>query len=896
MENQIKLENNGWSFARKATLLIVTFGLFAWVNTSMAQCPTPAITPSGTVNLCTGGSVTLTADAGASYLWSNGATTQAIVVSTAGTFSVTVDDGAGCIETSNPISVSKNTSTPGGFGNITGPVKVCPGQSHVYSHNPVLRAVYYEWTLPTGATISGQSVFQTTGTSVTIDFAPGFVASSFQIRAFNGCGSSGPVNKNIGLDLPVTPTSISGPTSTCAGSTYTYSTPIVAGVTSYNWSFPAGGSIVGQGSNQVDITFPAGYIAGSVTVTNQNACGTSGGRSMNTRSVPPKPQPIIGITTGLCGTTETYSIPAVVGAISYLWGAPVGGSSVVSGQGTTTVQILFNSNLNNGYVTVVAVNACGNSGETKLRVDGEVLITSDPDDVDACVGNQVSFVVNTQGNGVAYQWLKNGSVINDGGTVSGANTNELSISSVVLSDAGLFSCIVSNNCSDPDTSGQATLTVSDVTGAPGAITGAPNACNGNTGIPYSISSVAGATGYLWVGVDGATIASGQGTTNVTVDFGPSTTSGYTLLAFAENACGLSDTASTWIRRTISTPNFTVAPLSACPGSTNVAFEVNSVVGATSYTWTAPPNATIAFGQGTETVDVDFSPSFTSGQICVTASNSCVTTPQRCRNIVSTPPIPSTMSGPGNTLCNTSAVFGVNNIASATLYTWTAPAGATISAGQNTNSVTIDFGPTFTVGTISVVAKNACGDSPARTKTVVGSPAKPGAITGNAAPCANSAGNVYSIAAVTGATNYQWTVPAGASITGGIGTTSITVTFGSTAGAIYVRSENACGISSASGLSVSFSCRMQNSTSELAAVNVYPNPAADRLFINHDKTVTGEVSIIITDLAGRIVMNEMVNITSGNQISELNIATLKTGIYMIETRSSVGSSVTRFAKQ
>lgn len=895
MEKQTKLKNNGWSFARKATLVIGTFGLFAWMNTANAQCPIPAITPSGSVNLCTGGSVTLTADAGASYLWSTGAITQSIIVSSAGSYSVTVDDGLGCIETSAITTVTKNSSVPGGFNNFVGASKACQGQSHVYSHNPVVRAVYYEWTLPTGATISGQSVFQTTGTSVTVDFAAGFVASVIQVRAYNGCGSSAVFNKNVALDVPVTPASISGPTTTCGGVTYTFSTPLVAGVTTYNWTAPAGSTISGQGTNQVDITFPGLYTSGTVSVTNQNACGTSGARSITTRSVPPKPQNITGVITGLCGTTETYSIPAVVGATSYTWTAPAG-STINSGQGTTSVQIFFNSNLNNGYVTVVAVNACGNSPESKLRVDGEVIITNDPADDDVCVGEPVLFQVNTQGNGVSYQWLKDGNILNDGGTISGATTNELSISSAVLSDAGLYSCVVSNNCSDPDTSGLGTLTVSDVTVAPGPITGATVACEGNTAIPYSISAVAGATSYLWVGVDGATIASGQGTTNVTVDFGPTTTSGYNLLVFAENGCGLSDTSSLWIRRSISTPNFSVAPATACPGSTNIAFEVTPVVGATSYTWTAPANASIASGQGTDAVEVDFSPSFTSGQICVTASNLCVTTPARCKNVVSIPATPGAINGPGNNLCNTSAVFSVSNVAGATLYTWTAPAGATISAGQNTNSVTIDFGPAFSSGTISVVAKNSCGDSPARTRVVTGPPAKPGAITGNAAPCANSAGNVYSIAAVTGATNYQWTVPTGAVITSGNGTTSITVTFGSSAGAVIVKSENACGLSSGNGLSIAFSCRMQNSTSDVAAVNVYPNPASDRLFINHESSVSGEVSIIITDLAGRIVLSEMVNITNGNQISELNISALKTGIYMIETRSIVGSSVTRFAKQ
>ena len=56
----------------------------------------PTVTTSGTVDLCDGASVTLTAPAGFSYLWSSGQTTQAITVNTASNYSVTVADGSNC--------------------------------------------------------------------------------------------------------------------------------------------------------------------------------------------------------------------------------------------------------------------------------------------------------------------------------------------------------------------------------------------------------------------------------------------------------------------------------------------------------------------------------------------------------------------------------------------------------------------------------------------------------------------------------------------------------------------------------------------------------------------------------------------------------------------------------
>jgi hypothetical protein len=56
--------------------------------------------------------------------------------------------------------------------------------------------------------------------------------------------------------------------------------------------------------------------------------------------------------------------------------------------------------------------------------------------------------------------------------------------------------------------------------------------------------------------------------------------------------------------------------------------------------------------------------------------------------------------------------------------------------------------------------------------------QPGPISGPTPVCAGSTGLVYNIAAVTGATNYNWTVPAGWIKTSDTGTTAITVTAGS----------------------------------------------------------------------------------------------------------------------
>ncbi len=55
-------------------------------------------------------------------------------------------------------------------------------------------------------------------------------------------------------------------------------------------------------------------------------------------------------------------------------------------------------------------------------------------------------------------------------------------------------------------------------GAVGTISGQTAVCGAQTGVPYSIAPVAGATSYTWTVPAGATIASGQGTTNITVNY------------------------------------------------------------------------------------------------------------------------------------------------------------------------------------------------------------------------------------------------------------------------------------------------------------------------------------------------------------------------------------------
>ena len=860
----------------------------------MAQC-TPTVTPSGATDLCSGQSVTLTSSAGASYLWSNGATTQSIVASTAGAYVVTVDNGAGCSAASIPVYVTVYFGVPQRPSIVTGQSTVCPGETFRYTINRARRAVNYTWTLPAGATSGGLSTVTTTDTVLDVTFDPAFTGGVVMtVVANNGCGSSPVRNKSLYRRNAQRPASIDGPDYTCPGGTYQFNVPPQFGIDSWTWTVPTGASITGQGNDTVSITFPAGFLSGTISVTATNGCSTSAARSVIKSAYVPNPTTISGPTSGVCGSTETYTCTAMPGATSYQWTAPFG-STVISGQGTTTATIQFWGSLSSAFVRVASVNVCGSRGSRFLAVSGNVNITTQPSDITGCDGGQAYFVVGADGSSNLYQWKKNGVSLANGGNISGANTDSLVINPVSAADAGSYTCEVRNFCSGPITSSAGVLTIGTILPAPaGPISGIDVACEGTTGQAFSVPPVPGATNYIWTAYHGATIASGQGTNSITVDFGPSTFSGYYIDVRVENACGISDSTKKWVRRSISVPTFLTVPTVVCPGQTGVVYEVDTVSGALSYNWNVT-GGTIVTGQGTTSITVDFGSGFTTGQVCVSATNQCVTTADRCENLLSSPATPGSIQGASNNVCNSTQSYSINPVLGATSYTWSVGSGATIVSGQGTNSISVDFGPSYVTGNVSVTAQNGCGTSAPKVKQVNAFPAKIPSITGNAGPCANSAGNIYSVSPVTGATSYTWTVFTGATIAAGQGTTSITVDFGANDGIISVAPVNACGTGFSTNLRIIFTCRIAGTT-QLVQMATYPNPANEVVYVKSPETASSVQKIMVSDMTGKVLYSVSNPVAGSDGVYDLDINSLKPGMYIIEMQAGSERMTSKFIKE
>ncbi|MFL5753898.1 MAG: PKD domain-containing protein [Bacteroidia bacterium] len=313
--------------------------------------------------------------------------------------------------------------------------------------------------------------------------------------------------------------------------------------------------------------------------------------------------------------------------------------------------------------------------------------------------------------------------------------------------------------------------------------------------PDSRSTTGWYSTYNWSVPAGATITSGQGTNSVTVDWGAS---GGTLSVTETNACGPGLPVSINVS-TSSTPvtSSITGQSPVCPNTTGIIYTVVNTTGST-YNWSVPAGAVITAGQGTNSITVDWGA--TGGTISVTETSTCGTgAPVTTTIVVSSTPLTSAITGTSPVCPNASATsYSVTNTSGST-YNWTIPAGATLTSGQGTNMIVVDWGSTG--GSLSVTETSACGSGTPVTFTVVmNSLPITSAIAGPTPVCPNATGTIYNVSNTAGSV-YNWTVPAGATITSGQGTNSITVNWGSTGGNISVTETNSCGNGSAVTMNV-----------------------------------------------------------------------------------------------
>ncbi|MBK9731272.1 MAG: T9SS type A sorting domain-containing protein [Chitinophagaceae bacterium] len=258
-----------------------------------------------------------------------------------------------------------------------------------------------------------------------------------------------------------------------------------------------------------------------------------------------------------------------------------------------------------------------------------------------------------------------------------------------------------------------------------------------------------------------------------------------------------------------------------------------------------------------------------------------------------PVTPGTITGQLSGVCSSTKSYSIAAVAGATSYTWSVPAGASISSGQGTVNLSASFTSSFSSGNISVVAGNTCGNSGASAITVAGVPAQPGTITGPVSVCHNQSNIVYSIAAVTGATSYTWTVPAGTTIRTGQGTTSIKVRFGNSAGNVTVTPVNACGSGTIKSVAVAMPCRDESIdiSETILDLNVFPNPFTDKTTVTFMPSQDEDAAISIYDITGKELLVLFDGKANGDETYTLTFdgSSFPQGIYFLRLETSNGEN-------
>jgi acetyl esterase/lipase len=777
-------------------------------NVTVNALPVPTL--AGPTPVCVGiaGNVYTTQAGMTNYIWAvsaggtitAGGTTNSNTVTItwttvgAQTVSVNYTNANGCTAVAPVVYNVTVNALP--VPTLAGPTPICAGTTgNVYTTQAGM--TNYIWAVSAGGTITAGGTTNSNTVTVTWNTA-GAQTVSVNYTNANGCTAVAPVVYNVTVNpLPVV--TIAGPTPVCATTTgNVYTTQ--AGMTNYIWAVSAGGTVTAGGtptSNTVTITWnTAGAQTISVNYTNANGCTAAAPTVFNV-TVNALPTPTITGPASVCinSTGNVYTTQA--GNSNYVWSVSPGGIVTAGGGSASNTVTVTWITLGAQFVGVnyTNVNGCTAPVATTYNVTVNPLpvpTLTGPNPV--CVGSTGN-VYTTQAGMTNYIWA-----VSAGGTITAGGTSASNTVTVTWNTAGAQTVSVNYSNSFGCTAAAPIVYNVTVNGLPvPTITGPTPICVGTTGNVYTTQP--GMTNYTWSVSAGGTITAGGGTASNTVTVTWNTAGAQTVSVNYTNAGGCTALAPVVYNVTVS-----AVPVPTLTGATSMCvnsgyYNYTTDPGMQNYVWTVSSGGVINYGSGTYQIQVSWiiggaqtvSVTYTNGAGCIPAAPTVLN--------VTVNPVPDpagAITGTATVCAGTNGVtYSVAPIPNATAYVWALPPNATIASGSGTNSITVNFATNATSGDIIVYGNNVCGNgpnSPPFAVTVNPLPGAAGTISGPADVCKGATGVVYSVASITNATGYSWTVPAGVTITSGNNSNTITCTFTPSAvsGNITVMGTNSCG--------------------------------------------------------------------------------------------------------
>jgi hypothetical protein len=346
--------------------------------------PVAAITPSGSLAICSGSSTLLNAVTGTgySYQWYDGAsaipgaTTSSHLVSGAGNYLVSVTGAGSCSSTSAVVTVSINP-LPITTASASGPLNFCPGDSVTFT--ATAGADYsFQWYSLSGAITGATNIMYQAGSDGTYHAV---VTNSY------GC-SANTVPFTVSLyPVPAATVTYSGPLSFCPGGNVIIFASAGSGYT-YQW-YSGGGAITGATGNSYTATGSGDDYA---IITTANGCTTT----TNSSHVVEIAVPYIsaGGITKFCSGGNVIISASTAGAsgISYQW---MKDSTIIPGATSSGYVV----NVSGRYSCLVTISSSCFSVTNNI----DVIVTPTPVPVISFNGYELS----TSPDYSAYQWYIN---------------------------------------------------------------------------------------------------------------------------------------------------------------------------------------------------------------------------------------------------------------------------------------------------------------------------------------------------------------------------------------------------------------------------------------------------------------------------------------------------------
>ncbi len=546
------------------------------------------------------------------------------------------------------------------------------------------------------------------------------------------CGCTGTPGAP-GIISPANPSSAN----VCESQTgQTFSVSLVPNATSYNWTVPSEvGTWTGQGGPVITVLTYTNTVTstGTYSVTASNACGVSSASTFTATVYSGNPAGTItsGYPISICSTGS--NIMSLTGAANYqtiTWSAP---ASITSAANVTAANLANATSLTlsggtggTGQVSVTLSNPCGNTLLTSSNItdysgNPAGSITAGYPTA-ACHITANTITLTGAANYQTITWSAPTSITTAANVTAAQNTTGLTLSGGT-GGTGQVSVTLSNPCgSTPLTSSPITIYVGNPTGT--ITTGYPTIiCNSAT----NTMTLTGAANYetiTWSALPSITtaaqVAAAQNTTSLILKGGTGG-SGAISVTLA-NSCGAILIYSSVIYCYAGNPMGSIAagyPTAACITATNT-ITLTGVSNNQTITWSAPTSITsaahVTAAQNTTSLTLAGGTGGT-GQVSVTLTNLCGSTPLTSSNItISTPgnPTGSIASGYLTNTCNATAnIISLTGATNYSTITWSAPASITapanVTAAQNTTSLTL-VGGTGGTAPATVTLANACGGS------------------------------------------------------------------------------------------------------------------------------------------------------------------------------------------